>query len=64
MEPPSTSPPLDDQRAALEGDLGDEEQFRAMLERGKQIIDQAFRLRHVMPAGNSVRLDGTIISRP
>lgn len=65
MEPPSTSPPpLEEVRAALDGELGDEEQFRALTARGKQLIDLALRLPHVIPAGASVIMQGTHISKP
>lgn len=51
-------------RAALDGDLGDEAQFSAMMMRCEQLVKQAAGLKAFLSAGDGVQTHGTLISKP
>lgn len=56
--------PVEELKAALSGALGDEEQFRAMEARGKQIIDQAVALKRLLPTSSRVCVTPSLIYQP
>lgn len=51
-------------RAALDGELGDEAQFSALMTRCEQLVRQAAGLKAILSAGDGVQTHGTLISKP
>lgn len=56
--------PVEEIRAALDGERGDAEQFRFMVEHGKKIIDLALDLKRIMPTSTKVCVTHSLIYKP
>lgn len=55
---------MEEIRAALDGEHGDTEQFRFMVEHGKKIIDQALALKRIIPTSTKVCVTHSLIYKP